>query len=73
MGLRKRISLVEYVEVIYDVAADVPAERVFSTVGLIVNCQRASLSPDNFNMLVFFKQKHVNYSDCQLLINFNNY
>ena len=53
MGLRKRISLVEYVEVIYDVAADVPAERVFSTVGLIVNCQRASLSPDNVNMLVF--------------------
>ena len=53
MGLRKRISLVEYVEVIYDVTADVPAERVFSTVGLIVNCQRASLSPDNVNMLVF--------------------
>ena len=56
MGLRKRISLVEYVEVIYDVAADVPAERVFSIVGLIVNCQRASLSPDNVNMLVFFNK-----------------
>ena len=54
MGLRKCISLVEYVEVIYDVAADVPAERVFSTVGLIVNCQRASLSLDNVKMLVFF-------------------
>ena len=56
MGLRKRISLVEYVEVIYDVAADVPAERVFSTAGLIVNCQRASLSPDNVNMLVFLNK-----------------
>ena len=56
MGLRKCISLVEYVEVIYDVAADVPAERVFSTVRLIVNCQRASLSLDNVKMLVFFNK-----------------
>ena len=57
MGWRIRISLVEYVEVIYDVAADVPAERVFSTAGLIiVNCQRASLSPDNVNMPVYLNK-----------------
>lgn len=36
-------------------ATSVPSERVFSTTGDIVTAQRASLSPDNVDMMVFPK------------------
>ena len=35
-------------------ATSVPSERVFSTAGDIVTAQRASLSPDNVDMMLFF-------------------
>ncbi len=37
-------------------ATSVPSERVFSTAGDIVTAQRASLSPDNVDMMVFLKK-----------------
>ena len=37
-------------------ATSVPAERIFSTSGLIVNNQRASLKPENLDMLVFLNK-----------------
>ncbi|XP_071083855.1 E3 SUMO-protein ligase ZBED1-like [Haliotis cracherodii] len=37
-------------------ATSVPSERVFSTAGDIVSGQRASLSPDNVDVLVFLKK-----------------
>ena len=37
-------------------ATSVPAERIFSTSGLIVNKQRASLKPENVDMLVFLNR-----------------
>ncbi len=37
-------------------ATSVPSERVFSTAGDIVTAQRASLSPDNVDMMVFRKK-----------------
>ena len=37
-------------------ATSVPAERIFSTSGLIVNKERASLKPENVDMLVFLNR-----------------
>ena len=37
-------------------ATSVPAERVFSTSGIIVNKLRSSLTPENVNMLVFLNK-----------------
>ena len=37
-------------------ATSVPSERIFSTSGLIVNKQRASLKPENVDMLVFLNR-----------------
>lgn len=37
-------------------AKSVPSERVFSTAGNIVTAQRASLSPENVDMMVFLKK-----------------
>ena len=37
-------------------ATSVPSERVFSTAGDIVTAQRASLSPDNVDALIFLKK-----------------
>ncbi len=37
-------------------ATSVPSERVFSTAGDIVTAQRASLLPDNVDMMVFLKK-----------------
>lgn len=37
-------------------ATSVPSERVFSTAGDIVRAQRASLTPDNVDMMVFLKK-----------------
>ena len=37
-------------------STSVPSERVFSIAGHIVNAKRASLIPDNVNMLVFLSQ-----------------
>lgn len=34
----------------------VPSERVFSTAGDVVSAQRATLSPENVDMLIFLKQ-----------------
>lgn len=39
-------------------ATSVPAERVFSTAGLIVNSQRSSLSTANVDMLIFLNKNH---------------
>lgn len=39
-------------------ATSVPSERVFSTAGDIVTAQRASLSPDNVDMMVFLKKNY---------------
>ena len=37
-------------------ATSVPSERVFSTAGDIVNAQRATLSQENVDMLIFLKK-----------------
>lgn len=37
-------------------ATSVPSERVFSTAGDIITAQRAALSPDNLDMLIFLKK-----------------
>ncbi len=37
-------------------ATSVPSERVFSTAGDVVNAQRATLTPENVDMLVFLKK-----------------
>ena len=37
-------------------ATSKPSERVFSTAGYIVTTQRASLSPDNVDALIFLKK-----------------
>ena len=37
-------------------ASSVPAERIFSTAGHLVNRRRAALSPDNVNMLIFLNK-----------------
>ena len=37
-------------------ATSVPAERVFSTAGLIVNCLRTRLSPEHVDMLIFLNK-----------------
>ncbi len=37
----------------------VPAERVFSTAGDIVNAQRSVLRPDHVDQLIFLKKKSV--------------
>ena len=37
-------------------ATSVPAERVFSTAGLIINEKRSSLLPENSDMLIFLNK-----------------
>ena len=37
-------------------ATSVPAERIFSTAGLIVNQQRSCLKPENVDMLIFLNK-----------------
>ena len=37
-------------------STSVPSQRVFSTAGHIVNAKRASLLPENVNMLIFLSQ-----------------
>ena len=37
-------------------ATSVPAERVFSTAGLVINQQRCSLLPENVDMLIFLNK-----------------
>ena len=40
-------------------ATSVPSERVFSTAGDIVTAQRATLSADNVDKLIFLKKNHI--------------
>lgn len=44
-------------------ATSVPSERVFSSAGDIVNVQRSQLLPENVDMLIFLKKKHVKKRD----------
>ena len=37
-------------------ATSVPAERVFSVAGLVINDKRASLTPENADMLIFMNK-----------------
>ena len=37
-------------------ASSVPSERVFSTAGNLINKRRASLAPDNVDMLIFLNK-----------------
>ena len=38
-------------------ATSVPAERIFSTAGLVISNQRSSLTPENADMLIFLNKK----------------
>ena len=43
-------------------ATSVPAERVFSTAGLIINEKRSSLLPQNADMLIFLNKTFLQYN-----------
>ena len=45
-------------------ATSVPAERVFSIAGLVVNCLRTRLSPDHVDMLIFSHKNLYKTEEC---------
>ena len=42
-------------------ASRIPSERIFSLAGTIVSKKRASLSPENVDMLIFLKKNYKNF------------